>query len=98
MGIETCLENLSNEIFLETFDYLHALDIFSAFGSLNKRISSIFQSTLLRIIISIDHCRSQVDFLSSYLTFHDHQVISIQIDDTIRDDTSIINLLFNRHN
>ncbi|CAF3938525.1 unnamed protein product [Adineta steineri] len=98
MGIETRLENLSNEIFVETFDYLHALDIFSAFGSLNKRISSIFQSTLLCIVISEIHCRNQVDFLSSYLTFHDHQVISIQIDDTIRDDTSIINLLFNRHN
>ncbi|CAF1573938.1 unnamed protein product, partial [Adineta steineri] len=98
MGIETCLENLSNEIFVETFDYLHALDIFSAFGSLNKRISSILQSTLLRIIISEIHCRNQVDFLSSYLTFHDHQVISIQIDDTICDDTSIISLLFSRHN
>ncbi|CAF1218153.1 unnamed protein product [Adineta steineri] len=97
MGTETRLENLPNEIFLEILDYLHALDIFSAFGSLNKRISSIFQSTPLRIIISQTHCRNQVDFLSSYLTFHAHQVISIKINDTIRDDTSIISLLFNRH-
>ncbi|CAF1264568.1 unnamed protein product [Adineta steineri] len=97
MGTETRLENLPNEIFLETFDYLHALDIFSAFGSLNKRISSILQLTPLRIIISKIHYRNQVDLLSSYLTFHAHQVISIKINDIIRDDTSIINLLFIRH-
>ncbi|CAF1440234.1 unnamed protein product [Adineta steineri] len=97
MGIEIRLENLPNEILFETFGYLHALDMFSAFGSLNKRISSIFQSTPLHIIISKIHCRNQVDFLSSYLTFHVHQVISVKIDDKIRDDTSIINLLFNRH-
>ncbi|CAF1275130.1 unnamed protein product [Adineta steineri] len=97
MGMETRLENLPNEILFETFGYLHALHVFSAFGSLNKRISSIFQSTPLRIIISKIHCRNQVDFLSSDLTFHVHQVISVKIDDTIRDDTSVINLLFNRH-
>ncbi|CAF1954639.1 unnamed protein product [Rotaria magnacalcarata] len=36
-------------------------------------------------------------FLSSHLTFHEHQVISIKISDTIRDHSSIISLLFNRH-
>ncbi|CAF4586177.1 unnamed protein product, partial [Rotaria sp. Silwood2] len=52
----------------------------------------------LRVIVSIIHCRNQIDFLSSHLTFHSHQVISIKINDTIRDDTSMISLLFNRHN
>ncbi|CAF4509431.1 unnamed protein product [Rotaria sp. Silwood2] len=98
MDTRTHLEDLSNEIFFEIFDYLHALDIFTAFGSLNKRISSILQSIPLRIIVSIIHCRNQIDFLSSHLTFHAHQVISIRMSDTIRDDTSMISLLFNRHN
>ena len=98
MNIHTHLEDLSNEIFFEIFDYLHALDIFTAFTSLNQRISSILQSIPLRIIISPNNCRRQIDFLSSHLTFHDHQVISIKTYDTIRDDSSIISLLFNRHN
>ncbi len=78
-------EDLSNEIFIEIFDYLHVLDIFTAFTSLNKRISSILQSIPLRIIIFYDHCRHQIAFLSSHLTFHAHQVISLEISDTIHD-------------
>jgi hypothetical protein len=97
MDTQTHLEDLPNKIFFEIFDYLHALDVFTAFASLNKRITSILQSIPLRILISNIHCRNQIDFLSSHLTFHAHQVISIKIGDTIRDDTSIISLLFSRH-
>ena len=56
------------------------------------------QSIPFRVIISHNYCLHQIDFLSSYLTFHAHQVISLEIDDTIRDDSSVISLLFNRHN
>ncbi|CAF2251816.1 unnamed protein product [Rotaria magnacalcarata] len=96
LDTQTHLEDLSNEIFFEIFDYLHALDIFSAFASLNKRISSILRSISLCILISRNHCRNQIDFLSSHLTFHTHQVISIKIRGTIRDDSSIFSLLFSR--
>jgi len=98
MDIRTNFEDLSNEIFFEIFDYLHALAIFTAFTSLNKRISSILQSIPLHIIILKNNCRLQIDFLSSHLPFHAHQVISLAIHDTIRDDSSIISLLFSRHN
>ncbi|CAF3590434.1 unnamed protein product [Rotaria sp. Silwood2] len=94
MNIYTRLEDLSNEIFFEIFDYFHALDIFTSFTSLNQRISSILQLIPLRIIISHNNCRRQIDFLSSYLTYHDDQVISLKIHDTILDYSSIINLLF----
>jgi hypothetical protein len=97
MNIQTHLEDLSNEIFFEIFDYLDALDIFSAFSSLNKRILSILQSIPLRIFISNLYYRNEIDFLCSHLTLHAHQVISLIICDTIRDDTSIISLLFNQH-
>jgi hypothetical protein len=97
MDTQTTLEDLSDEIFFEIFDYLHALHIFTAFTSLNKRISSILQSIPLRIFISNTCCRYQIDFLSSHLIFGAHRVISIEISDSIRDDTSIISLLFNRH-
>jgi len=97
MDTHTHLEDLSNEIFFEIFDYLHALDIFTAFNSLNKRILSILQSIPLRVIILNSHYSREIDFLSSHLTFHAHQVISLKSYDTIRDRSSIISLLFNRH-
>ncbi|CAF4243176.1 unnamed protein product, partial [Adineta steineri] len=97
MDIHTHIEDFSNEIFFEIFDYLHALDIFTAFASLNKQIKSLLQSIRLHVIILNSHYDHDIDFLSTHLTFHAHQVISLQISDRIRNRSSIINLLFNRH-
>ncbi|CAF1650036.1 unnamed protein product [Adineta ricciae] len=94
----TRFEDLPTDLFFEIFDYLDAFEIFTSFNSLNQRISSILQSIPLRIYISANAFRSQVDFLSSQLIFHEHQVISITISDTIRDDSAIISLFFRRHN
>ncbi|CAF2389001.1 unnamed protein product [Rotaria sp. Silwood2] len=98
MNRKTHLEDLSNEIFFEIFDYLHMLHIFTGFTLLNKRISNILQSTPLHIVISFGNSRQQIDFLLSHLTSHEDQVISINILDRIRDHSSIIHLLLNRHN
>jgi hypothetical protein len=98
MDTHTYLEDLSNEIFFEIFDYLNPFDIFTSFTSLNQRISSILKIIPLRILIRKDHCRRQIEHLSSHLTFHAHQVTSLKVRDTIRDYSSTINLLFNRHN
>jgi hypothetical protein len=98
MNKYTHFEDLSTEIFFEIFDYLNALQILTSFTSLNKRISSILQLIPLRIFIPYNSCRREIEFLSSHLTFHDHQVISIEIFDTIRDYLSAINLLFDGHN
>jgi anti-anti-sigma regulatory factor len=97
MDRNTRLEALSIEIFSEIFDYLHALDIFTAFSSLNRRILSILQIIPLRVVISHNHLRYHVDYLSSHLISHAHQVISVDIYDTIHDDSSIVNLLFSQH-
>ncbi|CAF3249512.1 unnamed protein product [Rotaria sp. Silwood2] len=98
MNVNTHLEDLSNEIFFEIFDYLHIFHMFTGFTLLNRRISSVLQSIPFHIVISREYCQHQIDFLSSHLTFHERQVISIIIFDTIPDDSSIISLLFNRHN
>ncbi|CAF4923157.1 unnamed protein product, partial [Rotaria socialis] len=95
MNIHTHFEDLSNEIFFEIFDYLHALD---AFTSLNERFLSILQSIRLHISILNTYYDRDIDFLSSHLTFHAHQVLSLKCYDTIRDRSSIISLLFQRHN
>ena len=93
----TQFENLSNDLFLEIFDYLHALDLFMAFFSLNKRISLILSSTQLHVVISKLHCRRQIKFLSTHLTSHAHQVISVSLQDQLRDFSSVIPFFFNQH-
>ena len=93
----TQLEHLSNEIFIDILDYLHATDIFSAFGSLNRRISSILHSIQLQVEITHEDCFRHVKLLSSYLWNHSHQVISLWIDDETPDRSSAIDFLFKRH-
>lgn len=97
MNSYTRFEDLSNEILFEIFDYLDALNIFRGFSSLNRRISSILQIIPIRIVIPHNSCRYQIDYLSSHLTRHAHQVIFVDIYDTIDGDSSIINLLFSQH-
>ena len=97
MNAVTQLEDLSNDIFFEIFEYLHALDLFMAFSSLNRRIASILSSTPLRVVISKLHCRYQMRFLSSQLIDHTDQVISISLQDRLRDCSSVIPFLFNQH-
>ncbi|CAF4882808.1 unnamed protein product [Rotaria socialis] len=90
MDERTNFEDLSNDVFFEIFDYLDGLEIFTAFTSLNQRISSSLQSIPLRIIVLEDCCLRQIEFPSSHLTLHSHQVMSLEIPDTIRDHSSII--------
>jgi hypothetical protein len=97
MDPHTHLEDLSNEIFFEIFDYLHVLDIFTGFASLNKRILSILQSIRLDVTILNSHYSQEIDILSYHLRFHAHQVKSLKCYDTIRGRSSIISLLFNQH-
>lgn len=93
----TQFEDLSNDLFLEIFDYFHALDLFMALASLNNRISSILSLTKLHIVISKLHCQYQVKFLCSHLTHHVDQVISITIQDQLRDFSSVICFLFDQY-
>jgi hypothetical protein len=93
----TRLEYLSNEIFFEIFDYLNALDILMGFSSLNQRLSSILSSIHLRIVVSSFDCRRQMERLSLYLIDHAYQVISVCLDDSICDLSSVISFFFTRH-
>jgi hypothetical protein len=97
MANHTLLEDLSNELFCEIFDYLNAFDLFFAFVSLNSRISSVLKLTHLHVIIHSTDCRSQIQFLSHHLTFHSDQVISLNIDNKIHDQTNVVDYLYNRH-
>ena len=93
----TRLEQLSNEIFCEIFNYLNAFDLFFAFTSLNSRISSILKLMRLHVLLHSTYCRRQVEFLSDNLTFHSDQVFSLDINDQICDQTNVVGYLFSRH-
>jgi hypothetical protein len=97
MDKATSFEDLSNDIFCELFDYFNAFDLFLAFDSLNVRISSVFKYIRLHIIIHPLYYRHQILFLSRYLTFHSHQVVSLDISDKICDQRDTIAYLFDRH-
>ncbi|CAF5101108.1 unnamed protein product [Rotaria sp. Silwood1] len=93
----TRLEDLFSELFFEIFDYLHALDVFTAFSTLNQRIILILSSIPLRIVVSSYHCHHQIKFLSSNLIDHTHQVVSVSLEDFVHDFTSVISFFFIRH-
>ena len=97
MNKNTQLEDLSNDLFLDIFDYFHALDLFKAFSLLNQRLSSILSSTQLHIIVSKLHSHHQIKFLSSHLHAHAHQVISLSLQDQLRDVSSVIPFFFSEH-
>jgi hypothetical protein len=97
MNIISQFEDLSNELFLEIFDYFHAFDLFMAFSSLNHRISSILFLTRLHVVISKLHCRYQIEILSSHLFHHAHQVISVSLEDEVYNFSSVISFFFNQH-
>ena len=97
MNRVTQFEHLSNDLLLEIFDYFHALHLFMAFSSLNQRISCILSSAELHVVISKLHCQHQMKFLSSHLTHHAHQVVSLLLEDQIRDYSSVICFFFDQH-
>jgi hypothetical protein len=97
MTIRNQLEDLSNEIFLDIFEYLDANDIFFGFTSLNLRISLLLNSIPLHVNIHRTSCRRELEFLCNHLKFHSNQVVSLQVHDQICDQTNVIAYLFHRH-
>jgi hypothetical protein len=49
----SCIENLSNEIFYEIFDYLDGYDIYTAFYNLNIRLKNLVMNSSLSMKIEI---------------------------------------------
>jgi hypothetical protein len=54
-----CLENLSNEVFYEIFDYLDVYDIYQSFASLNARFQDLLIRLYLRLKIKICQLSAQ---------------------------------------
>jgi len=70
------IENLSNELFYEIFDYLDGLDIYLAFSNLNYRFEQLVKSSSIRFKINLDHLTTKEIFLTNYNEIK-HQICSI---------------------
>lgn len=97
MSSITRFEDIPNDLFREIFEYLHALDLFLAFTSLNQRISTLLFFSPLHVVISKSHCYQEMKFLSSHLVDHVNQVISLSLEDQLRDYSSVISYFFNQY-
>ncbi|CAF1052724.1 unnamed protein product [Adineta ricciae] len=80
----TAVEYLSNELFLEIFDYLDAYHIWKAFTNLNKRFQDLLSSSSLRLKVIMKSndqspgCDDQVNCIVQ----HKHQLASLSLYDS----------------
>ncbi|CAF1384257.1 unnamed protein product [Adineta steineri] len=70
------IENLSNEIFYEIFDYLDGLDICIAFSNLNYRFQQLIICSPFRYKINLGYSTKREKFLNNYKQIQ-HQIYSI---------------------
>lgn len=57
----TCIEDFSNELFLEIFDYLDGCDVYKVFSNLNKRFENIISRSAFRPKISLSSYEQSKD-------------------------------------
>lgn len=48
-----CLEDLSNELFYEIFQYLDTIDVYKGFNSLNERLQNLLYKSTIPLEISL---------------------------------------------
>ncbi|CAF4388605.1 unnamed protein product, partial [Rotaria sordida] len=60
------IENLSNELFNEIFDYLDGIDIYLAFSNLNHRFQQLLTSSSILYKIELIHISSKEIFMLIY--------------------------------
>ncbi|CAF4291963.1 unnamed protein product, partial [Rotaria sp. Silwood2] len=76
-----CIENLSNELFYEIFDYLDGRDIFYAFSNLNIHFESLIMSSTLLLKIH-DYASYKRSFEYDYQRIiipNKHRIISLHL-------------------
>jgi hypothetical protein len=90
------MEDLSNELFFEVFDYLDGCDLHKAFSNLNKRFEDIFFSPYLRLKIGINS-RQQSDIQYCHTNIirpNRHKIISLCLLNTLVIDRFFQSMIF----
>ena len=80
----TSLENLSNELFYEIFDYVDGMHLYQAFSNLNHHFQRLITAPF--VLFKIDSVRSspQSKFIHQWknmVNFNKHQIYSIDLDE-----------------
>jgi hypothetical protein len=78
----TCIENFSDEIFHEIFDYLDGCHIYEAFSNLNHRFEQLLNSPLLLFKIDINETVLEdmsMDKYKSIILINKQKIISIEL-------------------
>ncbi|CAF1189193.1 unnamed protein product [Rotaria sordida] len=77
----SCIENLSNEIFYEIFDYLDGYNIYQAFSNLNIRLENLLISPALTMKIEISS-KTKLDshYYKQFIRSNKYHIISIDFD------------------
>ena len=80
-----CLEDLSNELFVEIFDYLDGCDILDAFSNLNYRLEMLLHhpTFLYRINRFSTRERTFQRYCKRYFLPYRHQILSIHLFDQV---------------
>ncbi len=72
------IENLSNELFYEIFDYLDVYDIFQAFSNLNYRFHQLLHDSPLLFKIRYSSSNDvNTNIYNQIMQFNKHQILSI---------------------
>ncbi|CAF5047989.1 unnamed protein product, partial [Rotaria sp. Silwood1] len=64
--IISSIENLSNELFNEIFDYLDGVDIYQAFSNLNYHFQQLLTSSYILYKIDLNQITSKEIFMVNY--------------------------------
>ncbi|CAF1262755.1 unnamed protein product [Rotaria sp. Silwood1] len=77
----TSVENLSNELYYEIFDYLHGNEIYQAFSNLNYRFQQFLGSSSfpLKIRINSSSYKSYMNTYQQLLLNNKHRIISLHL-------------------
>ena len=90
----THIEDLSNEIFYEIFEYMECIHLFKAFSNLNNRIENLLHYSFLSLKINIDFIsESEVrNYYKQFVFPNKHRIVSIYLN--VRSSTSVWSPLF----
>ncbi|CAF2840285.1 unnamed protein product, partial [Rotaria sp. Silwood2] len=75
-----CIENFSNEIFYEIFDYLDGYDIYKSFSNLNIRLENLLINSSLSMKIEISSITILDFHYKQFLKSNKHHIISFDFD------------------
>ncbi|UJR32653.1 hypothetical protein I4U23_020113 [Adineta vaga] len=75
------IENLSNELFYEIFNYLDCYDIYNAFYNLNYHFQQLLTCSSLLFKIKVNSISDDIytDNYKQFILFHKHQMLSLNV-------------------